>query len=90
MEESGGEAMCCKPIAYVHIGWLAGDMTLLSRGIERPPTGQGYVYLILCLGYSVQSLRSNGMRLANVAGNIRPIISRKCSNLIGQNSLSMV
>ncbi len=49
------------------------ESTDLSRGIERviSPAGQGYVYLILCLGYSVQSLRtcSNGIRLAHVAGN---------------------
>ncbi len=44
--------------------------TDLSRGIEGviSPAGEGYVYLMLCLGYSVQSLRSNGMRLAHVAG----------------------
>ncbi len=44
--------------------------TDLSRGMERviSPAGQGYVYLIPCLGYSVQSLRSNGMRFAYIAG----------------------
>ncbi len=44
--------------------------TDLSRGIEWfiSPAGQGYVHLIRCLGYSVQSLRSNGMRLVHVAG----------------------
>ncbi len=49
--------------------WLHSS-TDLSRGIERviSPAGQGYVYLILCLGYPVQSLRSNGMHLVHVAG----------------------
>ncbi len=46
------------------------ESTDLSQGIERviSHAGQGYVYLIICLGYSVQSLRSNGMCLVHIAG----------------------
>ncbi len=64
--------MSTHPVAYsdTTVRSVLHESTDLSRGIERvlSPAGQGYVYLILCLGYSVQSLHSNGMRLAHVVG----------------------